>query len=186
MFYGLYNCRQKKLPPRETTPCSNCSTRQKRGTQRKLRSESNVLVGKMMQLRARRCSSDAAQRDRREARLEPVQGSPQEGGRGGELLPGRREPLLQAAAPAQCGVMRAAATHTPSPTFTTSSSSALQIANCTLQFPEDRTSWRRHRTLHEDPVDDQGDHQGPRPQDQELPSSEPRSWMCRPSMIQQW
>ena len=43
--YSLYNCRQKKLPPRETTPCSNCS---KRGTQRKLRSESNVLVGKMM------------------------------------------------------------------------------------------------------------------------------------------
>ena len=111
-----------------------------------------------MQLRARRCSSDAARRDRREARLERVQGSPQEGGRGGELLPGRREPLLQAAAPAQCGVMRAAATHTPSPTFTTSSSSALRSADCTLQFPEDRTSWRRHGDLLEDPADDQEDH----------------------------
>ena len=125
-----------------------------------------------MQLRARRSSLDAAQRDRREARLERVQGSPQEGGRGGALLPGRREPLLQADAPAQCGVMRAAATHTPSPTFTTSSSSALRSADCTLQFPEDRTSWRRHGTLLEDPADDQEDHQEPRPQqDQELPSS---------------
>ena len=70
----------------------------------------------MMQLRARRSSSDAAQRDRREARLEPVQVSPQDGGRGGVQLPGRQEPLLQADAPAQCGVMRAAATHTPSQT----------------------------------------------------------------------
>ena len=57
-----------------------------------------------------------------------------------------------------CGVMRAAATHTPSPTFTTSSSSALRSADCTLQFPEDRTSWRRHGDLLEDPADDQEDH----------------------------
>ena len=60
-----------------------------------------------------------------------------------------------------CGVMRAAATHTPSPTFTTSSSSALRSADCTLQFPEDRISWRRHGDLLEDPADDQEDHQDP-------------------------
>ena len=149
-----------KLPPRETTPCSNCPARQKRGTQRKLRSESNLLVGKMMQLRARRSSLDAAQRDRREARLERVQVSPQQGGRGA-VLPGRRGPLLQADAPAQCGVMRAAATHTPSPTFTTSSSSALRSADCTLQFPEDRTRGWRQGILPEDPADDQEDHQDP-------------------------
>ena len=60
-----------------------------------------------------------------------------------------------------CGVMRAAATHTPSPTFTTSSSSALRSADCTLQFPEDRTRGRRQGILLEDPADDQEDHQDP-------------------------
>ena len=85
-------------------------------------------------------------------------GQARDGGLQG-VLPGHRgQPLLQAAAPAQCGVMRAAATHTPSPTFTTSSSSALRSADCTLQFPEDRTSWRRHGDLLEDPADDQEDH----------------------------
>ena len=38
-----------------------------------------------------------------------------------------------------------------------------------LQFPEVRTRWRRHRLLHEDPADQEEDHQDPRPQ--ELPSS---------------
>ena len=33
-----------------------------------------------------------------------------------------------------------------------------------LQFPEDRTRWRRHGTLHADPADAQEEHQDQRPQ----------------------
>ena len=47
------------------------------------------------------------------------------------------------------------------PNFTTSSSSAQRIADCTLQFPEDRTRGRRQGILQEDPADDQEDHQDP-------------------------
>ena len=49
--------------------------------------------------------------------------------------------------------------------FTTSCSSAHRIANCTLQFPEDRTHGRRQGILQEDPADDQEDHQDHRPQE---------------------
>ena len=155
-----------KLPPRETTPCSNCPARQKRGTQRKLRSESNVLVGKMMQLRARRrCSSRCG------ATRSP-RGSPRTCPRppsrwrtrwsttwtSGTPPPGRRPRAVWRDA-------RGSHAHTKPNFFTTSCSSARRIANCTLQFPEDRTRGRRRGILQEDPADDQEDHQDHRPQE---------------------
>ena len=63
-----------------------------------------------------------------------------------------------------CGVMRAAAMRASSQTSTTSCNSALRSADCMLQFPEDRTRWRRHGTLHADPADAQEEHRDQRPQ----------------------
>ena len=60
--------------------------------------------------------------------------------------------------------MRAAAMRAPSQTSTTSCNSALRSADCMLQFPEDRTRWRRHGTLHADPADAQEEHRDQRPQ----------------------
>ena len=55
--------------------------------------------------------------------------------------------------------------HTKPNFTTTSSSSAQRSADCYLQFPEDRSSWRRHGILHADPAEVREEDPDPRPQE---------------------
>ena len=113
-------------------------------------------------------------------------GLARDGGLG--VLPGHRgEPLFQAAAPAQCGVMRAAATHTPSPTSPRDAVllCGLQTALCSSlrigQAGGDTELSSRIQQMIKRTIKNPGLSRIRNSRHQQ-----PRSWTSRPSMMRHW